>query len=173
MSDRQSEQRPSNRNLRPWVKGQSGNPGGRPKGIEARAREYTEEALAVLVAAMSDPDPRTRIAAASALLDRGWGKAKQTVAGDPDKPVYVVYAPPPVANTQEWLRRYAPEGAAELGEIIEGEAEDAAPEWPAQKPPEPVLAPPPPPAASVSQNSSDLPRARWLTAFNRGGRDYR
>lgn len=61
-------------NLKPWIKGQSGNPGGRPKGIAAKAREHTDKALDVLVEGMADEDPRVRVAAAKEVLDRGWGK---------------------------------------------------------------------------------------------------
>jgi hypothetical protein len=59
----------------PWPKGVSGNPGGRPKGIAAKAREHGDRALEVLSNALEDPDPRTRIAAAKEILDRGYGKA--------------------------------------------------------------------------------------------------
>lgn len=57
-----------------WVKGQSGNPGGRPKGIAKLAREHGDRALEVLVNALDDDDGRIRIAAAREILDRGYGK---------------------------------------------------------------------------------------------------
>ena len=52
------------------------------------ARSHTTDAIKTLVAAMnSDSAPwATRIAAANAILDRGWGKPKETVglrAGGP------------------------------------------------------------------------------------------
>ena len=69
------------RNLRPWKPGQSGNPGGRPKGVAKTVREVcggTPLLLAqVLLEIALDPKARDRdrIAAARELLDRGWGKA--------------------------------------------------------------------------------------------------
>lgn len=62
-------------NLKPFKPGQSGNPGGRPKGIAALAREHTNKAIDVLVAGMDDEDARVRIAAAKEIIDRGFGKA--------------------------------------------------------------------------------------------------
>jgi hypothetical protein len=60
--------------------GQSGNPGGRPKDVghvRDLARQHTEAAVLALVEALSAKSERTRVAAAEALLDRGWGKAVQ------------------------------------------------------------------------------------------------
>ena len=61
-----------------WRPGQSGNPRGRPKApfdIAAMCREHAPEAVATLVAALRDP--RHKVAAAEALLNRGFGKPVQ------------------------------------------------------------------------------------------------
>ncbi|MDI6824722.1 MAG: hypothetical protein QME87_10275 [Bacillota bacterium] len=67
-----------------WLKGSTPNPGGRPKEIaEVRelARQHTEEAISVLVEIMLDPEAKhaARVAAANALLDRGWGRPQQAL----------------------------------------------------------------------------------------------
>ena len=70
----------------PFKPGQSGNPGGMPKGardIKALAREHAPTALETLAAIMSDSltPPAARVAAANSLLDRGYGKPVQEVTG--------------------------------------------------------------------------------------------
>jgi hypothetical protein len=67
--------------------GQSGNPGGRPKAaarVRDAAREHTERAIEVLVSIMTSEGAATaaRVAAASAILDRGYGKPSQPIDGD-------------------------------------------------------------------------------------------
>jgi hypothetical protein len=70
-----------------FKKGQSGNPGGRPKGLRRGlnvmlelARAHTGEAIETLVEAMrTAKDPKVRCAAACALLDRGWGRPIATL----------------------------------------------------------------------------------------------
>ena len=69
-----------------FPKGQSGNPGGRPRDeqkVAELARSYTTEAIETLVELMrSGNDERVRGTAAQALLDRGWGKPKLEVVSD-------------------------------------------------------------------------------------------
>ena len=65
-----------------WVKGQSGNPGGRPKMPEDLKRAMqglAEDAIKVLHEALSSDDERVRIMAAGHVLDRGYGKPTQAV----------------------------------------------------------------------------------------------
>lgn len=89
-----------------WKPGQSGNPRGRPPGTIARdlARRYTEEAILTLVAAMRSP--RERVPAAIALLDRGWGKPKETVEGAHLHMLLGGTDSPPIPETiEQWLER--------------------------------------------------------------------
>lgn len=64
----------------PFPKGKSGNPGGRPKGLAAKAREYADRALEVIAVALEDDDAKVRLAAAKEVLDRGYGKAVSMTA---------------------------------------------------------------------------------------------
>lgn len=63
---------------RPFSKGVSGNPGGRPivsKDVQELARQHTPEAMRALLEALHDP--RQKVAAACAILDRGYGRPTQ------------------------------------------------------------------------------------------------
>jgi hypothetical protein len=74
---------------RPWVKGESGNPNGRPKSpvdIAELARQYGPRCIEVAVELLDDADPRIRLAALIALLDRGFGRPAQAVSSATDMP---------------------------------------------------------------------------------------
>src|SRR5690349_19796295 len=69
-----------------WSKGQSGNPGGRAKAVlpDGRslmdlAREHTPKAVKALVEVLDHPtaSEAAKVSAATAILDRGWGRPKQ------------------------------------------------------------------------------------------------
>lgn len=81
--------------------GQSGNPGGRPKEssrVKELARAHSEAAVATLAMVMNDENakPGERVAAANALLDRGYGKPAQMIGGDPEGA--------PVAMSVTWIK---------------------------------------------------------------------
>ncbi len=103
-----------------WKKGESGNPGGRPKEVaEVRelARKYTVKAIKTLAGIMLDEKaPETaRIAATNSLLDRGHGRPElqHKVSG--------------TINFAQLLAEYTELRAVEQGqaEVVESEDQDA------------------------------------------------
>ena len=59
--------------------------------IRSLARSHTDAAIRVLAGIMNEPDAphAARVSAASAILDRGWGKPAQAIVGgdEDDSPV--------------------------------------------------------------------------------------
>jgi chemotaxis receptor (MCP) glutamine deamidase CheD len=68
----------------PFVKGQSGNPAGRPRkhiaDLSREARRYAHLALSTLIEICKKGAERNRLTAATALLDRGYGKPIQAIS---------------------------------------------------------------------------------------------
>jgi hypothetical protein len=73
--------------------GQSGNPGGRPKGLQRAIREkYGDDGKQLMLAVHKlafgkKTSDAVRLNALQILIERGWGKAPQIVSGDPENPV--------------------------------------------------------------------------------------
>jgi hypothetical protein len=92
---------PNTGNLRPaWKKGQSGNPGGRPKGLARAVRDIPLEKADTpgdLVLARfwwsvlldETADMAHRMQASKLLADRGWGKAAEYVPIEESDPLGV------------------------------------------------------------------------------------
>ena len=71
---------------KPFQPGQTGNKGGRPakteeeRTLEAMCKDKTPDALGVILAIMQGgTQERAKLAAAQYIIDRGWGKAKESI----------------------------------------------------------------------------------------------
>jgi len=71
---------------KPFQPGQTGNKGGRPKKtdeertLEQMCKDKTPDALETILYIMGEgQQERARLAAAQYVIDRGWGKAKESV----------------------------------------------------------------------------------------------
>lgn len=92
-----------------FQKGVSGNPGGRSKTTNPAvlaARRYLEPSIKVLVDALQSKDERIKTTAAQALLDRGFGKPKETMEfmGEDGGPIITQQLPASAAWLGTMLR---------------------------------------------------------------------
>ncbi len=90
---------------------QAGNRGkGRKKGVPNRAtasirdiaQQYTAEAIEALVKVLREETGAPRVAAANAILDRGYGKPSQALTGEGGGPIHIK------AERAEWIIVDAP-----------------------------------------------------------------
>lgn len=86
-----------------WPKGQSGNPGGRPKvaqEIRELARQHGPAAIDRLVTLMHSSNEGVAVRAAEALLDRGFGRAPQglEMTGKDGGPITVTQPAPDLSG---------------------------------------------------------------------------
>lgn len=110
---------------RPFAKGKSGNPGGRPKipdDVKAAARAHTMEAIQTLVDVMRSKSitvASARVTAAQALLNRAWGTPVQTteITGKDGGPIQQeTIQPRPHVSPDDWLKAHG----VDLKEIADG-----------------------------------------------------
>jgi len=91
--------------------GISSNPGGRPKvlaDVQAAAQEHSVDAIRTLASIMNNAKApaAARIAAASALLDRGYGKPSQAINANTNVHYFVSDKP---MSDEEWAEKHVTE----------------------------------------------------------------
>jgi hypothetical protein len=102
-----------------FQKGQSGNPGGRPKKTPDQrevielAKEAAPRAIGRLVELVGNADPRVAISAATAVLERAYGKPTQPLANDAENPIN-----PPQGPTVDALAKLSADDRRQLRSIL-------------------------------------------------------
>ena len=97
---------------KPFKPGQTGNPGGRPKGavgFRERCREFmTEDGWPILAEMANNPKGKDRFKAIELILGYAWGKPKQGVelTGEEGDAIKVIY-------TTKWGNNYVGTGEAD------------------------------------------------------------
>lgn len=97
-----------------FKKGQSGNPGGRPKKspeleeVEALCKEASPAAVLRLTQWMKSDDAAASVRAALGILERAYGKPRQTVETTITDKRMVVEAPKPATDAASWASEHGP-----------------------------------------------------------------
>lgn len=107
--------------------GQSGNPGGRPKGLASRVRSLVDpdEMIGICLAIARDPNEgsKARLEAVKILQDRGWGKALQSaqieVSGTAKAAPTINWAALPLEDRKRLLSAVNAARAPQLIEVTE------------------------------------------------------
>lgn len=97
-------------NLKPWGKGVSGNPSGRPKTPQV-LKDNLEVAAKKLVKLLSSDDEKIQLSAAKDILDRVLGKAPQALEHTGEISVSQTVDRAMPETPEQWLARIQAENA--------------------------------------------------------------
>lgn len=80
-----------------------------PADIRSLARKHTDDAISRLVYWLHSENAKASVGAAVALLDRGWGRAHQSIEISGEVISKVIRAPARIDSIAEWTGINAPE----------------------------------------------------------------